>query len=104
MKLFWPIVITLIILSFLAMLGTTYSLSKPSTALPVFTEPVPTEYCWNRVVELVGGPPYWPDGCNTVETAKDDFCAEVITELSQQQILEYEGWKRVGKPALRGCS
>lgn len=79
-------------------------MSRPATDTYVqFVEPLPTEYCWNKVEEMEDGTPYWPNACNTAETAKDVGCAQVIIELEPDQIKEYEGWKLYGEPELIGC-
>lgn len=97
--------IGLICVSVVGMLWANFTLmSQPETDKQVqMVEPLPTEYCWNKVVEVEGETPYWPNACNTAETAQDEVCAQVIIELTEEQLAEYEGWKAVGKPELIGC-
>ena len=104
MKTFWGVVVGLMVAAVGGMFWATYSLSKPETkTVQQIQGPVPTEYCWNKVVEVEGEPPYWPSPCHTVETRDDVGCAQVIVPLKEDQILEYQGWKQVGKPSLIGC-
>jgi len=104
-KPFWIIVISLLSLSIVGVLWASFTLiSQPETdKLVQYVEPLPTEFCWNKVVEVEGETPYWPDACNTAETAKDEICAQVIQPLNEAQLQEYEGWKVAGKPKLIGC-
>ena len=100
-KLFWPVVFILALCSVFGMAWATYQLRQPDAF--IIEGPVPTEFCWNKVVESEENGLHWTDGCNTSDTDGDAFCAQVITKLNQDQVAEYQGWIRVGKPELIGC-
>jgi len=71
--------------------------------IPKPSAPFDPNVCWNNVIAKEKMTPYWPNGCKGSAILPDTICSLVVSELTLDEIDQYNAWKAAGSPITKSC-